>query len=81
MIGRGVFDNPFCFTTLEGPTREQLDALFLYHLDQFDAHSRQPFVTLRHFFKVYFKGNKAFRNRLMACGSTEELRLVLSQGR
>ncbi|MCL2174314.1 tRNA-dihydrouridine synthase, partial [Candidatus Saccharibacteria bacterium] len=36
MIGRGVFDNPFCFTDIISPTREQLLDLFNYHLDQFD---------------------------------------------
>lgn len=41
MIGRGVFENPYCFTerTLEGqePTREELMGLLNLHLDLFDA--------------------------------------------
>ena len=36
MIGRGVFANPFCFTNLENPSRENLLELLNYHLDQFD---------------------------------------------
>lgn len=35
MIGRGVFENPYCFTTHQ-PTREELKDLLLYHLDLYD---------------------------------------------
>ena len=40
MIGRGVFKNPYCFTTHQ-PNREELQALFLYHLDLFDARAKE----------------------------------------
>lgn len=36
MIGRGVFENPFCFTEHTGTTEELL-GLLAYHLDLFDA--------------------------------------------
>ena len=36
MIGRGVFENPYCFTEHE-PTAEELFGLFRLHLDLFDA--------------------------------------------
>lgn len=36
MIGRGVFENPYCFTEYE-PTREDLMGLLDYHLELFDA--------------------------------------------
>ncbi len=36
MIGRGVFENPYCFTEY-GPTREDLMGLLNYHLELFDA--------------------------------------------
>lgn len=36
MIGRGVFENPYCFTTHQ-PTQDELKTLFLAHLDFFDA--------------------------------------------
>lgn len=36
MIGRGVFENPYCFTEHE-PTQEELMELLNYHLDLFDA--------------------------------------------
>lgn len=35
MIGRGVFENPYCFTE-QVPTREELFGLLSYHLDLFD---------------------------------------------
>ena len=37
MIGRGVFENPFCFTDHE-PTREELLDLLKLHLDLFEKH-------------------------------------------
>ena len=37
MIGRGVFENPFCFTDHE-PTREELLDLLKLHLDLFEAY-------------------------------------------
>jgi len=40
MIGRGVFKNPYCFTEHQ-PTREELQKLFLYHLDLFDARAKE----------------------------------------
>lgn len=36
MIGRGVFENPFCFTGIT-PTQAELLDLLSYHLDLFDA--------------------------------------------
>lgn len=36
MIGRGVFENPFCFTDHE-PMQDELMELLHYHLDLFDA--------------------------------------------
>jgi tRNA-dihydrouridine synthase len=36
MIGRGVLENPYCFTEHE-PTVEELFGLFRLHLDLFDA--------------------------------------------
>ncbi len=40
MIGRGVFKNPYCFTTHQ-PTREELENLFLHHLDLFDQRAAE----------------------------------------
>lgn len=89
MIGRGVFKNPYCFTTHE-PTREELQNLFLYHLDLFDIRakelasrdSRYPYEPIKHFIKIYFTGfdgASELRQRLMECKSTLELRKILEQ--
>lgn len=89
MIGRGVFKNPYCFTTHE-PTREELQNLFLYHLDLFDIRakelasrdSRYPYEPIKHFIKIYFTGfdgASELRQKLMECKSTSELRKILEQ--
>lgn len=87
MIGRGVFQNPYCFTEHQ-PTREELTDLFLYHLNLFDVRqkdlesrgSRYPYEPLKHFFKIYvngYNGSKDLRMKLMSCTSTSELRQIL----
>lgn len=89
MIGRGVFENPYCFTNHE-PTREELKDLFLYHLGLFDERakelgkrgSRYPYEPLKHFFKIYFSGfngSKEFRTKLMDCETTTELREIIQK--
>ena len=87
MIGRGVFKNPYCFTDYQ-PTREELQELFLYHLDLFDLRakeleargSRYPYEPIKHFIKIYFSGfdgASELRQKLMECKSTAELREIL----
>ncbi len=87
MIGRGVFKNPYCFTEHQ-PTREELQKLFLYHLDLFDLRakeleargSRYPYEPIKHFIKIYFSnfdGASELRQKLMECKNTAELRSVL----
>ena len=83
MIGRGVFQNPYCFTDKE-PTKEELLNLFNYHLDLYDAHAKEvekyPFEPLRHFFKIYinsFDGAGNLRAKLMECKTTDEIREIL----
>lgn len=89
MIGRGVFQNPYCFT-LHQPTDEELTDLFLYHLDLYDQRkqeleqkgSRYPFEPLKHFFKLYINsspGAAELRTKLMACKTTDEIRSVLNK--
>lgn len=89
MIGRGVFANPYCFTTHQ-PTQTELLDLFYYHLDLYDARatqlakqgSRYPYEPLKHFFKIYinnFPGSKELRAKLMEAKSTTELRQILDQ--
>lgn len=79
MIGRGVFENPYCFTD-HTPTSAELRALFLYHLELFDRESRMSYDTLKHFFKVYFHGEPGsaeLRAKLMSAKNTDELRSML----
>lgn len=89
MIGRGVFINPYCFTSHQ-PTQTELRELFLYHLDLFDARakelesrsSRYPYEPLKHFIKVYFSGFDGaaeLRNKLMECKNTDDLRVEIKK--
>ena len=89
MIGRGVFENPYCFTDHQ-PTESELKNLFLYHLDLYDQRvvelgakgDRYPYEPLKHFFKISIHGqpgSKDLRARLMSCQSTKELRDTLQQ--
>lgn len=87
MIGRGVFENPCCFVG-RMPNKEELIELFEFHLKCFDERateleakgSRYPYEPLKHFFKVYIKGYAGvaeFRNQLMSCKNTNEVRKML----
>ena len=85
MIGRGVFQNPFCFAkSVDRPiTKVELLSLLQYHLDLFDEWQTQlgrPFETLKRFFKIYirdFDGAKELREQLMHTKSTDEVRKLL----
>lgn len=89
MIGRGVFENPYCFTTHQ-PTHAELLALFQLHLDLFDQYSAKleqktghapSFEPLKHYFKIYintFPGSSELRARLFECHSTAEVRQILA---
>ncbi len=85
MIGRGVFEDPFCFTTHTDPDPQTLLTkkleLFNYHLDLFDQYHCHPFEPLKHFFKIYinnFPGASDLRARLMLCKTTAEVRKILN---
>lgn len=90
MIGRGVFENPFCFT-IHQPTKSELLELFQLHLDLFDQTSAQSlekyghnlsFEPLKHYFKIYingYDGAKDLRAKLMTCHSTSEVRQILAR--
>lgn len=83
MIGRGVFQNPFCFTD-KIPTQNELLDLLKLHLDLFDKHNTdgaKKFAPLKKFFKIYlrdFDGAKDLRARLMLTNSTAEVRQILA---
>lgn len=91
MIGRGVFANPFVFSSkaqeadrnTSSQNKTALVELLRYHLDQFDLYQPQmgrPFETLKRFFKVYirdFDGASNVREQLMHCTNTTETRAIL----
>ena len=87
MIGRGVFQNPFCFAkSADRPiTKAELLSLLNYHLDLFDEWQPQlgrPFETLKRFFKIYirdFDGAKELRDQLMHTTNTDEVRQILEK--
>lgn len=79
MIGRGVFENPYCFTNHE-PTKEELLDLLKLHLDLFDQEKYTNFEPLKHYFKIYvrdFPGASELRTAMMDCHSTAEVRAIL----
>ena len=82
MIGRGVFQNPYCFSDYI-PTRKDLMDLLDYHLDLFEKYSathRASYEPLKHFFKVYvnnFPGASDFRAELMETHTAKEAREVI----
>ena len=82
MIGRGVFENPYCFTN-HHPTRDELMELLELHLTLYEKQSAKYHISyepLKHFFKIYinnFPGASALRAKLMETHSIPEARDVL----
>lgn len=82
MIGRGVFQNPYCFTN-HTPTRDELMELLYLHLELYEEYTkthRVSYEPLKHFFKIYingFPGASDLRARLMDTHSVQEARDVL----
>ena len=71
MIGRGVFENPYCFTD-HAPTKAELLDLLHLHLSLYNNSNFEP---LKHYFKIYirdFPGASDLRAQLMTCHSTDE---------
>lgn len=87
MIGRGVFQNIFCFQKEpKQGTKEELIEMLNYHLDLFEEevklHPGKKFDPLKRFFKIYirdFDGASELRVKLMECKSVEEVRKELSR--
>ena len=91
MIGRGIFQNPFCFNKNyvdKKPTKEELLDLLNYHLDLFDERkeelksrgSKYVYEPLKHFYKIYinnFPGASDLRAQLMEQKNTDEVRTLL----
>ena len=78
MIGRGVFQNPYCFTDHE-PTREELMELLRLHLDCYKEDL--PYEPLKHYYKIYinnFPGASDLRAKLMETPSVAEAKKILN---
>ncbi len=85
MIGRGVFHNPFAFSTNPAPrSREALLSLLRRQLDLYDHysnHTGRPYETLKRFYKIYvrdFDGAAELRDKLMHTKTTDEVRRILA---
>ena len=81
MIGRGVFQNPYCFTE-HIPTREELMSLLEMHLDLYEKYTNRSYEPLKHFFKIYinnFSGAKELRAKLMETHAISEVREILEK--
>lgn len=82
MIGRGVFQNPYCFTD-HTPSRDELMKLLTFHLELYEKQSRKYYIsyeTLKHFFKIYinnFPGAKELRAKLMETHSINEAHKII----
>lgn len=81
MIGRGVFQNPFCFekTPRTHERAEYLD-LMRTHLDLYEEYGLSPYDPLKHFFKIYinnFAGASEIRDRLMQTKTIAEARAII----
>ncbi len=81
MIGRGVFQNPFCFekTPRTHERAEYLD-LMRTHLDLYEKYGLSPYDPLKHFFKIYinnFAGASEIRDRLMQTKTIAEARAII----
>ena len=88
MIGRGVFQNPYCFTDHIG-THDELMELLKLHLDCYeemfasagDESAHYPYEPLKHFYKIYinnFPGASDLRAKLMETHSIAEAREILA---
>lgn len=82
MIGRGVFQNPYCFTDHVGSRKEFMNLLKL-HLDLYEKQSKKYYISyesLKHYFKIYvnnFPGAKEIRTKLMETHSVDEAREII----
>ena len=79
MIGRGVFQNPYCFTD-HVATRDDLMELLRLHLDLYEKYNFHSYEPLKHFFKIYinsFPGASELRAKLMETHSISEARKIL----
>lgn len=86
MIGRGVFHDPYAFSTeTHERSKEELIGLLKLHLDLFDHYTEtlgeRPYDPLKRFFKIYvraFDGAAELRDKLMHTKTTDEARALIA---
>lgn len=84
MIGRGVFQDVFCFEKVPRAhqPQEYID-LLTQHIDLFDkTWPERPFAPLKRFFKIYvrdFSGASEFRQALMETNNTADAKTVIAK--
>lgn len=83
MIGRGVFQNPYCFEREpKEHSREELLGLMRYHLDLYEKYDLYPYDPLKHFYKIYinnFPGASDLRAELMQTKTIAEARAIIDK--
>jgi tRNA-dihydrouridine synthase len=89
MIGRGIFDDPFAFSSdsgWAGMTKQQKLDLYAKHVKLFGKtwpNGERKLHTLNKFCKIYvngFEGAKELREKLMRAQTADELLVHLNQG-
>ncbi len=87
MIGRGIFNNLWCFDKSETPhlaTTGELFSVMEQHIKMFDAEwgNRKSYALLKKFFKIYitgFGGASEARQRFMETANASEALSLLGQ--
>lgn len=84
MIGRGIFNNIFCFEkAVIEHNKEELLSLLRFHIKLFEdqpEEKRRPYQTLKRFFKIYirdFGGAHDLRTQLMESNSIADAKKIL----
>jgi len=87
MIGRGIFDNPWCFdrfTPAHIPNPSELLSLCVRHVKLYEKTwvKQKNYEALKKFFKMYIKGfdrASEFRIRIMETSSPDEIYPILEE--
>jgi nifR3 family TIM-barrel protein len=87
MIGRGVFDNPWCFDKSDHPhqpTTKELLILMKKHVELFEKiwGNKKHFAILKKFFKIYingFDGASEYRIRVMETNDSKSVLKIVEE--
>lgn len=83
MIGRGVFQNPYCFEkSPKEHSRAELIDLMRTHIALYEQYGLSPYDPLKRFFKIYinnFPGASEIREKLMQTHEKSEALAILDE--